>query len=60
MLEICGRDDASDAYYSEMVVFYATGNELIAIEPVYWAGIRIADDRDVGENIGVDPASRCE
>jgi hypothetical protein len=42
-----------------MVVFYDFGR-VIAIEPIYWSGMTIADDQTVGEGLGGDPAERCD
>lgn len=59
VLEMCGHDSTGQLYYSEMVVSYAQDDHLIAIEPVYWAGILIADGPDVGSHIGQEMTSRC-
>ena len=47
VLELCGRDGLNRPYYSEMLVFEQDGR-LIATQPVYWTGIRIA----VGSTVG--------
>lgn len=59
VLEICGRDDSGDLYYSEMLVSTNLDGELFAIEPVYWAGITIAEGPVVGGQVGEDLALRC-
>lgn len=59
VLEICGRHDSGALYYSEMIVSTNLDGELFAIEPVYWAGITIAEGLVVGGQIGQDLALRC-
>ena len=59
VLEICGKTNTGDPYYTEMVVFRDTDDRLIAIEPVYWSGYGIADGPIVGPTVG-DPAARCK
>ena len=63
VLELCGTLDSGDAYYTEMLVFrdLIRGggiDGLHAIEPIYWSGIGIADDRDVGGE-PIDPDRQC-
>ena len=43
VLQVCGRDGLGRPYSTEMLVF-RDGDTLLAIEPVYWSGIRIATD----------------
>jgi hypothetical protein len=61
IVEICGRKDDGALYYSEMLVFHDAldGNRLKAIEPVYWASIRIPEGQNVGSHIDFDPESKC-
>jgi hypothetical protein len=54
ILELCGRDGNGRPYYSEMLIFEADGR-LIAKEPVYWVGMRIADSGDVGGAVTPSP-----
>ena len=44
VLRLCGLDGLGRPYSTEMLVFRYEG-ELLAIEPVYWSGIRIATDQ---------------
>lgn len=43
VLQLCGLDGLGRPYSTEMLVF-RDGGRLLAIEPVYWSGIRIASD----------------
>ena len=44
VLQLCGLDGLGRPYATEMLVF-RDGARLLAIEPVYWSGIRIAADQ---------------
>lgn len=54
VLALCGRDGLNRPYYSEMLVFEQDGR-LIATEPVYWTGIRIASGSTVGGPVPTAP-----
>ena len=41
MVEMCGTDGNGARYRTQMLVFRDHRGELIAIEPIYWSGIRI-------------------
>jgi hypothetical protein len=43
VLQLCGLDGLGRPYSTEMLVF-RDGATLLAIEPVYWSGMRIATD----------------
>ena len=45
VLQLCGLDGLGRPYSTEMLVF-RDGGKLLAIEPVYWSGMRIATDQD--------------
>ena len=47
VLQVCGIDGAGRPYSSDVLVF-RDGDRLLAIEAVYWAGIRIASGSTVG------------
>lgn len=59
VLELCGTGADGARYSSEMLVFRDFHGALRGIEPVYWAGIRIADDGQAGEHLNDDPAPEC-
>lgn len=59
VLELCGTGPDGAPYSSEMLVFRDFHGELRGIEPVYWLGIRIADDGQAGQHLNDDPASDC-
>ena len=44
VLQVCGLDGLGRPYSSEMLVV-RDGARLLAIEPVYWSGVRIATDQ---------------
>ena len=44
VLQLCGLDGLGRPYSTEMLVF-RDGGRLLAIEPVYWSGMRIATDQ---------------
>ena len=63
VLGICGSLNTGEPYYTEMLVFRDRGRQgglegLHAIEPVYWSGVAIADDSEVGGE-QTDPGSHC-
>lgn len=60
VLELCGRTDSGDLYYSEMLVFFDHNGELRGIEPEYWMGIRISDGNTAGQHINGVVPSTCE
>jgi hypothetical protein len=47
VLQLCGVDAAGTAYATEMLVQPGQGR-LIAIQPVYWSGLRVPRDGLVG------------
>jgi hypothetical protein len=51
ILEVCGVDGRGRTFRTQMLIFSESG-QLKAIEPVYWSGIRIATD----PNVGPDPS----
>jgi hypothetical protein len=49
VLQLCGVDAAGAAYATEMLVQPGRGR-LIAIQPVYWSGLRVPRDGLVGDD----------
>lgn len=60
VLELCGRTDAGELYYSEMLVFFDYSGDLHAIEPEYWMGIRISEDASAGQHVEDEPPAECQ
>ncbi len=54
LLMLCGLDGLGAPYYSEMLVFEDRGR-LIAIEPVFWTGLRIDTMPAITRAAGPEP-----
>lgn len=59
VLEMCGTNADGAPYYSEMLVFFDFNGALHGIEPTYWLGIRIADEKQAGLHLDEGSASEC-
>ena len=58
IIELCGIDGLGKLYHSDMLIARVRG-QIVATEPAYWLGIKIASDPVVGPPSGPPEACRA-